>query len=121
MSDLDHNRARSTWRAMGFVNDRNGQVATLKKRLGEYRRHDVIKATHNATTEITALRAEVERLRGLMKRAYIGGFDASAEGYNGEYPFQDNNRKPQSDPDFCADMRQFLAALAPSQNDKGDG
>ncbi len=33
----------------------------------------------------------------LMNQAYLAGFNASGEGYNAEYPFQDNEIKPEKD------------------------
>jgi len=30
-----------------------------------------------------------------LYEAYIAGFSISAEGFNGEYPFEDNNAKPE--------------------------
>jgi hypothetical protein len=36
-----------------------------------------------------------------LKQAYLAGFMASGEGYNGEYPFQDNERNPEDDSAWC--------------------
>mgnify|MGYP001072892095 FL=1 len=51
-----------------------------------------------------------------VKAAYLAGFNASAEGWNGEYPYSDTNLSPEDDTDWieCRD-----AALAAMQ--EGDG
>lgn len=46
-----------------------------------------------------------------MKRAYLAGFAASAEGLNGEYPFSDRGLNPQDDADWCEMRDRFIAAI----------
>ncbi len=46
-----------------------------------------------------------------VKAAYLAGFNASAEGWNGEYPFQDNNASPSTDADWLKQRDADLAAL----------
>jgi len=36
-----------------------------------------------------------EALKLALEAAYLAGFNASGEGYNGEYPFQDHNAHPE--------------------------
>lgn len=40
---------------------------------------------------------DTEQLKNLLNAAYLAGFNASAEGYNGEYPFQDHGTSPEND------------------------
>jgi hypothetical protein len=58
----------------------------------------------------------------LLEAAYLAGFNASGEGYNGEFPFDDRDQKPQHDPAWCKDrdnaitaIKQALAQPAPVQ------
>ena len=48
-----------------------------------------------------------------LDAAYLAGFNASGEGYNGEYPFSDKAYKPQDDADWVqnrdAVLREALA------------
>ena len=37
-----------------------------------------------------------------LQAAYLAGFNASAEGYNGEYPFADNSAWPEADSAWAA-------------------
>lgn len=43
----------------------------------------------------------VEILANAFREAYLLGFNASGEGYNGEYPFSDNHSPPESNSDWC--------------------
>jgi hypothetical protein len=36
-----------------------------------------------------------------LKAAYLAGFNASGDGYNGEYPFSDRNKNPEHDADWA--------------------
>ena len=49
-----------------------------------------------------------------MKQAYLAGFMASGEGYNGEYPFQDKGRNPEDDPAWCRDRDNALYTTPPA-------
>lgn len=49
-----------------------------------------------------------------MRAAYLAGFNASGEGWNGEYPFQDKGRSPEADADWIAARDRILAALSPA-------
>ena len=40
---------------------------------------------------------EHEALKLALNAAYLAGFNASGEGYNGEYPFGDKNQNPEAD------------------------
>ena len=61
-----------------------------------------------------ALVAEALRLpeiSALVEASYLAGFNSSGEGYNGEYPFQDNSEDPEKDADWLAARSAALAAL----------
>jgi hypothetical protein len=47
----------------------------------------------------------------LLEAAYLAGFNASGEGYNGEFPFDDRDQKPQHDPAWCKDRDNALTAI----------
>lgn len=55
-----------------------------------------------------------------LQRAYLAGFNAAGEGYNGEYPFSDSGRCPSSDEDWITgrDMviEKLIAAIPSPQN-----
>lgn len=40
------------------------------------------------------------RLRQLLNRAFLEGFNESGEGFNGEYPFRDKGTSPEDDDEF---------------------
>lgn len=50
--------------------------------------------------------------RAALEAAYLAGFNASGEGYNGEYPFGDNSRNPADDSNWCATRDDDIRALA---------
>lgn len=58
-----------------------------------------------------ALADENKRLRAMLPAAYLAGFMASGEGWNGEWPFQDSATAPESDSDWLAVRDADLAAL----------
>jgi hypothetical protein len=43
----------------------------------------------------------IEAMRQALEAAYLAGFNASGEGYNGEFPFQDRSCSPEDDPQWC--------------------
>lgn len=48
-----------------------------------------------------------------LKKAFRAGFDASGEGYNGEYPFRDHGQSPETDKDWVAQRdKEVLEILA---------
>ena len=47
----------------------------------------------------------------LLEAAYLAGFNASGEGYNGEFPFDDRDQKPQHDPAWCKDRDNAITAI----------
>ena len=60
----------------------------------------------------------------LLEAAYLAGFNASGEGYNGEFPFDDRDQKPQHDPAWCKDRDNAITAIkqarsAPEQEPVG--
>lgn len=47
----------------------------------------------------------------LLQRAYLAGFNAAGEGWNGEYPFGAKGTKPTSDKDWRAARNSALKKL----------
>jgi len=43
----------------------------------------------------------IEAMKQALEAAYLAGFNASGEGYNGEFPFQDGSCSPEDDPQWC--------------------
>jgi hypothetical protein len=52
-----------------------------------------------------------EALKLALKAAYLAGFNASGEGYNGEYPFQSYNEHPEQDAAWGRDRDNKLSAI----------
>ena len=54
-----------------------------------------------------------EAMKLALEAAYLAGFNASGEGYNGEYPFGDKNQNPEADAVWVKDrdntIREALA------------
>jgi hypothetical protein len=46
-----------------------------------------------------------------LKAAYLAGFNASGEGYNGEYPFEHKGKNCTDDTIWCKDRDNELAAI----------
>jgi hypothetical protein len=46
-----------------------------------------------------------------LEAAYLAGFNASGEGYNGEYPFGDHVQDPEEDAVWCKDRDDELTAI----------
>lgn len=46
-----------------------------------------------------------------LKAAYLAGFNASGEGGNGEYPYQDKGTSPEADEEWCASRDHNLKEL----------
>jgi len=46
-----------------------------------------------------------------VKAAYLAGFNASGEGWNGEYPFQDHGKLPETDAHWIETRDATLAKL----------
>lgn len=44
-----------------------------------------------------------------LRRGYLAGFNASGEGWNGEYPFQDKGRSPEGSPEWVIKRDRFLS------------
>lgn len=65
--------------------------------------------TARATPTLSAA-MELPEVRARIEAAYLAGFNSSGEGWNGEYPFHDNNQDPTQDKHWAA-CRD--AALAP--------
>ena len=64
-----------------------------------------------------------EAMKLALEAAYLAGFNASGEGYNGEYPFQDHNAHPAQDEGWCQNRDNALRkALAdqPAPMIRGD-
>jgi hypothetical protein len=58
-----------------------------------------------------------EAMKLALEAAYLAGFNASGEGYNGEYPFGDWIQRPEQDKNWCAERDDFIkqALAAPVQ------
>ena len=69
----------------------------------EYCRAD-LPPTLSAAMELPEVRARIEA-------AYLAGFNSSGEGWNGEYPFHDNNQDPTQDKHWAACRDAALAAI----------
>jgi hypothetical protein len=52
-----------------------------------------------------------EALKLALEAAYLAGFNASGEGYNGEYPFEHKGKNCTDDPIWCKDRDNELAAI----------
>jgi hypothetical protein len=52
-----------------------------------------------------------EALKLALEAAYLAGFSASGEGYNGEYPFEHKGKNCTDDPIWCKDRDNELAAI----------
>ena len=62
-----------------------------------------------------------DTLRLALEVAYLAGFNASGEGYNGEYPFGDKNQNPEHDAVWCKDRDNVLEeALAKQEQPYAD-
>jgi hypothetical protein len=62
-------------------------------------------------SEQGAIMIKDETLKLALQKAYLAGFNASGEGYNGEYPFGDKNQDPEYDTVWCKDRDNKLAAI----------
>jgi len=49
-----------------------------------------------------------EAMKLALEAAYLAGFNASGEGYNGEFPFEDKNKNPEHDSVWCKDRDNDL-------------
>jgi hypothetical protein len=47
----------------------------------------------------------------LIERAYLLGFNASGEGYNSEYPFENSNVEPETDHSWTEQRDKNLKAM----------
>ena len=54
---------------------------------------------------------ELPEVKARIEAAYLAGFNSSGEGWNGEYPFQDNNQDPTQDNHWAACRDAALAAI----------
>lgn len=65
-----------------------------------------------------------EAMKLALEAAYLAGFNASGEGYNGEYPFRDHARNPEEDAAWIKDrdnaLREALAEQ-PAQQEQEPG
>lgn len=61
---------------------------------------------------LLALAARVAVLEGALRDAYLAGFCASAEGWNGEFPFAHYEQNPEQDAQWVAKRDAALAKIA---------
>jgi hypothetical protein len=52
-----------------------------------------------------------EALKLALEAAYLAGFNASGEGYNGEYPFQQKIHSPEENAVWCKDRDNEITAI----------
>jgi hypothetical protein len=52
-----------------------------------------------------------DELKALLNNAYLLGFNASGEGYNGEFPFADRGKNPEKDIDWVKERDQQIEAM----------
>ena len=50
----------------------------------------------------------IETIKQALELAYLAGFNASGEGYNGEYPFGDKNQNPIENNIWAKDRDNFV-------------
>lgn len=50
----------------------------------------------------------IDTMRNAIEAAYLAGFNASGEGYNGEYPFQDHGKDPEQDAAWVKDRENYV-------------
>ena len=63
---------------------------------------------------MTSTRAAVrEAMQDALNAAYLSGFMAASEGWNGEYPFADKGESPSDDPEWLHDRDRHLGAHTP--------
>jgi hypothetical protein len=59
----------------------------------------------------------IEAMKQALEAAYLAGFNASGEGYNGEYPFGDKNQNPEHDSVWCKDRDNALEEALAKQGE----
>lgn len=57
-----------------------------------------------------------DKLKQLLEKAYLAGFNATGEGYNGEYPFRDKDQWPDDNADWCQKRDEELKELLEETN-----
>lgn len=62
------------------------------------------------------LEAQLANVKQLLEKAYLAGFNASGEGYNGEYPFRDKDQWPDDSADWCQKRDEELKELLEETN-----
>lgn len=60
-----------------------------------------------------------KELKRLLEEAYYMGFDASGEGYNGEYPYGDKYQKPTDDKNWVSNRDEAIDQLMNSDKYRG--
>lgn len=70
---------------------------------GEDPRPDAIRTIADALVDVE---------RDALERGFLGGFAASGEGWNAEYPFADIDQNPLDDPDWRSLRDEFVARVS---------
>lgn len=52
-----------------------------------------------------------KELRTLLRQAYLAGFNATGEGYNAEYPFEQHDENPEDNTDWCKDRNKAIKSI----------
>lgn len=50
-------------------------------------------------------------LKALLRQAYLAGFNATGDGYNAEYPYEQKGRDPEDDTDWCEDRDNAIKTI----------
>ena len=62
------------------------------------------------------LEAQLANVKQLLEKAYLAGFNATGEGYNGEYPYGDRNLNPEEDTEWLERRDEKLRELLEETN-----
>lgn len=77
---------------------------------------DEFYARERLTTQVNIEQQPADKLKQLLEKAYLAGFNASGEGYNGEYPFRDKGQWPDDNADWCQERDESLKELLEETN-----
>jgi hypothetical protein len=73
---------------------------------------DALMATHYSPRRREARDRLLAAIGKLYMDGYLDGFNASSQGWNGEYPFGDNNESPEDDSHWREKRDEAYAARA---------
>lgn len=64
---------------------------------------------------------QIAAMRQALEKAYLAGFMASGEGYNGEYPFSDCGTNPPDEAAWLSDRDKAITALTAALTEESSG